>query len=239
MAYDWLDMLTYTCWSDNSCFSAVSADIHLHDSGEILDIVCDFDLSSQKKVHGRPRPCVASRRGPFYGKSCTGLLKHYIIRFRLRRVKSSKLLQVTFVFFTIFIMDLSFGQSTWPLLFFKTLSSALNLGFYLAFSATDSQPTRPLGKENTGSPQPCLEFGLFCFMGYIHDQLTLLLQTTSFQIFLVLMFFFMFFVVVHTYHCRSINKQPPSSQSSRYIFKSHLFFIFSHLFVLQTFQKRT
>ena len=147
-------------------------------------------------------------------------------------------MQVTFVSFTIFTMDLSFGQSTWPLLFFNT-SSALNFSFYLAFSAMDSQPTQPLRKENTGSSQPCLAFGLFCFMDYIHDQLTLLLQTTSFQIFLVFAVFFVFFIVAHTYCHRSIKKQPPSSQSSRYIFKSHLFFIFSHLFVLQTFQKRT
>ena len=138
-------------------------------------------------------------------------------------------MQVTFVSFTIFIMDLSFGQSTWPLLFFNT-SSALNFSFYLAFSAMDSQPTQPLRKENTGSSQPCLAFGLFCFMDYIHDQLTLLLQTTSFQIFLVFVFFFVFFVVAHTYRHRSIKKQPPSSQSSRYIFKSHLFlYLFSFL----------
>ena len=134
-------------------------------------------------------------------------------------------------------MDYIFGQSTWPVLLFKTLSSALNICFYLAFSAQDSQPTRPLGKENTGSPQPCLSF--FCFMEYIHEQLTRLLLTTSFQISLVFAFFFVFFVVAYTYRRRSIKKQPPSGRSSRYIFKSHLFCIFSHLFVLQNFQKRT
>ena len=131
-------------------------------------------------------------------------------------------------------MDFSFGQSTWPLLLRK---SALNVCFYLAFSAQDSQPTQPLG--NTGSPQLCLAFGLFCFMDYIHEQLTQLLQITSFQIFLVFAFFSVFFIVAHTYHCKSTKKQPPSSWSSRYILKSHLFCIFSHLFVLQNFQKRT
>ena len=125
-------------------------------------------------------------------------------------------------------MDYIFGQSTWPVLLFKTLSSALNVCFYLTFSAQDGQPSRPLGKANTGSPQSCLAFS--CFMDYIHEQLTQLLQTTSFQIFLVFAFFFVFFVVAHTYRHRSIKKQPPSSQSSRYIFKSHLFlYLFSFL----------
>jgi len=116
-------------------------------------------------------------------------------------------------------MDFSFGQSTWPLLLRK---SALNVCFYLMFSAQDSQPTWPLG--STGSPQLCLAFGLFCFMEYIHDQLTLL-QTTSFQIFLVFACFFAFFIVVHTYCHRLIKKQPPSGRSSRYILRSHLFCI--------------
>ena len=134
-------------------------------------------------------------------------------------------------------MDYIFGQSTWPVLLFKTLSSALNVCFYLTFSAQDGQPSRPLGKANTGSPQSCLAFS--CFMDYIHEQLTQLLQTTSFQIFLVFAFFFVFFVMAHTYRRRSIKKQPLSGRSSRYILKSHLFCIFSHLFVLQNFQKRT
>jgi len=91
----------------------------------------------------------------------------------------------------------------------------------------DSQPTWPLGKRNAGLPQSCLALILFCFMDYIYDQLTQLLQneTTLFKIFLVFVFFFVFFIVAHTYHRRSIRKQPPSSRLSRF-FKPHLFVSF-------------
>ena len=192
------------------------------------DTVCNSDLSIHKRLKhlGRSQLCMASRHGPFYGK------------FRLRRFKSSKVLEFTFVSFT---MDCISVQLTWPHLLFKILSSVFSLFFYLVFSSSDSQPTRSLGTKNTGSPQ-LLTIDFLCLMDYSHEQLTQLLQFTSFKIFLVLAFFSVFFVVAHTYRRRSIKKQPPRSRYYRYILKSHLFRIFSHLFVLQnfrTFQTRT
>ena len=102
-----------------------------------------------------------------------GLLKHWAHYLGLRRFKSSK---VT----SIFTMDYIFAQSTWLV---KALLSVLQLFFSPAFSSLDSQPTWPLGKENAGLLQSCLAPNLFCFMDYIHDQLTRLLQneTTLFK----------------------------------------------------------
>ena len=120
-------------------------------------------------------------------------------------------------------MDCISVQSTWTLLLFKTLSSVFNLFFYIVFSSSDGQLTRSLSTKNAGSLQ-LLMIDLFCFMDYIHEQLTQLLQCTSFKIFLVLMFFFLFFVVAYTYHCRSIKKQPPSNQYYRY-FLNLIFFV--------------
>ena len=118
------------------------------------------------------------------GSHVLGLLKHWAHYLGLRRFKSSK---VT----SIFTMDYIFAQSTWLV---KALLSVLQLFFSPAFSSLDSQPTWPLGKENAGLLQSCLALNLFCFMDYIHDQLTQLLQneTTLFKNFLVFVFFFIF-----------------------------------------------
>ena len=217
----------------------MSADIHLHipsPSGEILDIVCNFDLAIHqrlKNIYGRPHSCPASRHSTFYGKSCTRITETLMFRFRLQRFKSSELLKVTFVSFTIFFMDYLFGLSTWPLLLVKALLSALNLFFTLAFSFLDSQPTQPLSKENAGFPQSSSTFNLFCLMDYIHNQLTQLLQheTTLFTFFLVFAVFVVFFI--GTCHHKLTRKQLPSTKlSSLYVFHSHLFFIFFSSFCL-------
>ena len=140
----------------------------------------------------------------------------------------------------VFIMDHIFGQSTWFLLLGNLLLLVLKFFFSLTFSSFDSQPTQPLSKENTGFP---IALNLFYLMNYIHDQLTQLFQNKNilfiFISLLAFVFFFMFFIVAYIYHRRSIRNQPLSSQfCSLYVFKSHLFHIFSHLFVLQSFQTR-
>jgi len=138
-------------------------------------------------------------------------------------------------------MDQIFGQSTWPLLLGKLLLSALKLFFSLAFSSFDGQPTQPLGKENTGFP---VALNLFRLVDYVHDQLTQLLRNENALFMLIFLlafaFFFAFFIVARIYRRRSIKKQRLRGQfCSLYISKSHLFRIFSHLFVLQSFQTRT
>ena len=138
-------------------------------------------------------------------------------------------------------MDHIFGQSTWPLLLGNLLLSALKFFFSLAFSSFDGQPTQPLGKENAGFP---VALNLFRLVDYIRDQLAQLLRNENTLFILIFLlafaFFFAFFIVAHIYRRSSIRKQRPNRQfCSLHIFKSHLFRIFSHLFILQSFQTRT
>lgn len=127
-------------------------------------------------------------------------------------------------------MDDILGQSTWFLFPAKALYSTLQFLFYLAFSSSDGQLTRPLGTENAGFPGSSLALELLCLVDYIYAQLNQLFRNENTLLIVFLVFaiffatFFAFFTVARIYRRRSIREQPSSAQScSLYIFNFHSF----------------
>ena len=134
-------------------------------------------------------------------------------------------------------MDYLWGQSTWPLLLGKALFSVLKFVSYLSFSFPDGQPTQLLGNKNAGSPRSFLTLNLF---HHIHEPLTqFLLYGIILLKFLPVLAFFFVFIMAHIYCRRTFWKELSSRLwCSLYIFPSHFFRIFSHLFVSQSFQTK-
>jgi len=120
----------------------------------------------------------------------------------------------------------------------KALFSVLKFLFYLSVGFPDGQPTLSICKRCAGVPRSPLTLNLLRLANYIHEPLTRVFQYgITFLKLLPVLAFFGFSIVVNTYlACRVIWKE---LRCTLYIFPSHFFRIFSHLFVLQRFRTKS
>jgi len=119
----------------------------------------------------------------------------------------------------------------------KALFSVVKFLFYLSVGFPDGQPTLSICKKCAGVPRSPLTLNLLRLADYIHEPLARVVQHgITFLKLLPFLAFFGFSIVVNTYlayiYCGVIWKE---LRHTLYIFPSHFFRIFSHLFVLQRF----